>query len=205
MGSRLHKGEEMELMEKIIGDFKEHMQTANEILNDSSILENIEKITKSVVETYNKGGKVVFFGNGGSASDAQHLSAELVGKLKIDRPMLNSMALNVNTSIITAVANDFSFEEVFSRQIEFLVDRKDVVVGISTSGNSKNVIKALITAKNKGALTVGFTGRNGGKVKDVVDILMNVPSDNTQRIQEMHITVGHIICEIVEQELFGKH
>lgn len=191
-------------MEKIKSDIQEHIDTANKLLGDPEILEKVYMITSRIIETYRKNGKVVFFGNGGSASDSQHLSAELVGKLKIDRPMLNSMALNVNTSIITAVANDFSYDDVFSRQIEFLVDNKDVVVGLSTSGNSNNVIKAIETAKSKGALTVGFTGKGGGRLKDYVDILLNVPSDNTQRIQEMHITIGHIICEIVEKELFGK-
>lgn len=192
------------MREKIKSDVQEHIETAKKLLGDPEILEKIDIITSKIVETYRNNGKVVFFGNGGSASDAQHLSAELVGKLKIDRPMLNSMALNVNTSIITAVANDFSYDEVFSRQIEFLVDKKDVVVGLSTSGNSNNVIKAIETAKSKGSLTVGFTGKSGGRLKNHVDILLNVPSDNTQRIQEMHITVGHIICEIVEKELFGK-
>lgn len=192
------------MKDKISGDLKEHAEVLNSLLRDQRLIGRIEEITKRIVESYRNGGKLVLFGNGGSASDAQHISAELVNKFKLDRPMLNAIALNVNTSIITAIANDISYDEIFSRQIEHLVDYKDVVIGLTTSGNSKNVIKGLVTAKNKGALTIAFTGNGGGKVKDVVDILMNVPSDNTQRTQEMHITIGHIICELVEQELYGK-
>lgn len=195
----------MVLIGKIEDDLREHSDTVRQLIEDRELVKKIEDITKKIVESYNIGGKTVFFGNGGSASDAQHLSAELVGKLKLNRPMLDSVALNVNNSIITAIANDFSYEEIFSRQVEFLVDRKDVVIGLTTSGNSKNVIKGLITARNKGAITVAFTGRSGGIIRDYVDILVNVPSDSTQRIQEMHITIGHIICELVENELFGKY
>jgi D-sedoheptulose 7-phosphate isomerase len=192
------------MKDKIITDLREHRSVLTQLVDDKDSINKVEDVTKRIVESYKRGGKLVLFGNGGSASDAQHISAELVNKFKIDRPMLNAIALNVNTSIITAIANDISYDQIFSRQIEHLVDHKDVVIGLTTSGNSKNVINGLITAKNKGALTIAFTGKSGGKVKDVVDILMNVPSDSTQRIQEMHITIGHIICELVEQELFGK-
>lgn len=195
----------MVMKDKILSDLKEHHSVLQDLLVDENMIEKIRKATLSIVDSYRRGGKLVFFGNGGSASDAQHLSAEMVNKFKIDRPMLNSIALNVNTSIITAIANDISYEDVFARQVEHLVDHKDVVIGLTTSGNSKNVIKGLLTAKNKGALTIAFTGKSGGKVKDVADVVLNMPTDSTQRIQEMHITVGHIICEIVENELFGKN
>jgi len=192
------------MKEKITQDLKEHGEVLDSLLNNGKMIEKIEEITKKIVDSYKKGGKLILFGNGGSASDAQHISAELVNKFKLDRPMLNAIALNVNTSIITAIANDISYDNIFSRQIEHLVDDKDVVIGLSTSGNSQNVINGLQAAKQKGALTIAFTGKNGGKVKDVVDVVMDVPSDSTQRIQEMHITIGHIVCEIVEHELFGK-
>lgn len=192
------------MREKIVNNLKEHKATVEIILSDEKFLGKLQDVTKRIVDSYKMGGKLVLFGNGGSAADAQHISSELVNKFKIDRPMLNSIALNVNTSIITAIANDISYEDIFSRQIEHLVDQRDVVIGLTTSGNSKNVIKGLLTAKNKGALTIAFTGKSGGRVKDVADVVLNMPTDSTQRIQEMHITVGHIICEIVENELFGK-
>ncbi|HJX50721.1 MAG TPA: SIS domain-containing protein, partial [Candidatus Nanoarchaeia archaeon] len=152
------------------------------------------------------GGKLVMFGNGGSASDAQHIVTELVNKFYLDRPMLNALALNVNTSLLTAIGNDISYDDIFSRQIEHLVDYKDVVIGLSTSGTSKNVLKALQVARNKGALTICFTGADSEKrtIKDYSDIVINVPSDSTPRIQEMHIIIGHIISELIEKELFGN-
>ena len=192
------------MRDKILSDLNEHNSLVENIISNEELVSKIQDITKKIVESYKNNGKLVLFGNGGSASDAQHISGELVNKFKIDRPMLNSIALNVNTTILTSIANDISYDEVFARQVEHLVDHKDIVIGLTTSGNSKNVIKGLITAKNKGALTIAFTGKDGGKVKEVADVVVNVPSDNIQRIQEMHITIGHIICEIVEQELFGK-
>ena len=163
----------------------------------------IAKTAKIVVDSYKKGGKLVIFGNGGSASDAQHIVGELVNKFHLDRPMLNALALTVNTSVLTAIGNDLSYDEVFSRQIENLVDERDVVIGLSTSGNSKNVIKGIEAAKKRGSITVAMTGHSGGKIKDLPDILLNVPSASTPRIQEAHITIGHIICALVERELFG--
>ncbi|MFH0832236.1 MAG: D-sedoheptulose 7-phosphate isomerase [Candidatus Aenigmatarchaeota archaeon] len=192
------------MKDKIKEAIDEHSKLIDEIVSDSELMKKIEIITKRIIESYKMGGKLVIFGNGGSASDAQHIVAELINKFKLDRPMLNALALNVNTSVITAIANDSSYDDVFSKQIEYLVDYKDVVIGISTSGKSRSVIKAMQTARNKGALTVGFTGRTGGPMKDYVDILLNMPSDSTPRIQEAHILAGHIICELIEQELFGK-
>ncbi|MBU5536943.1 MAG: SIS domain-containing protein [Candidatus Aenigmatarchaeota archaeon] len=188
----------------IIKRMQEHLKSVEGTLNNKELIEKIELLATKIVEAYKRGGKLVMFGNGGSASDAQHIVAEFVNKFYINRPMLNALALNVNTSVLTAIANDISYEDVFARQIEHLVDYKDIVVGLSTSGKSKNVIKALQIGRNKGALTVGFTGESGGLVKDFVDILINVPSNNTPRIQEVHIIIGHIISELVEKELFGK-
>ena len=164
----------------------------------------IEKIAKEAIKTLKAGGKIVLFGNGGSAADAQHIACELIGKFKLDRESLPAIALTTNTSIITAVANDISFEEVFSRQVQGVVTSKDLVIGISTSGKSINVIKGILAAKNKGAKTVALTGKGGGKLATITDISLIIPSDKTPRIQEAHLTVGHIICEIVEKEISEK-
>lgn len=167
-------------------------------------IETIAKISDAIVNAYKKGKKVIWFGNGGSAADAQHLAGELVSKFYIERRGLASIALNTNTTILTAIANDYDFQNIFSRQIEALANDGDVVVGISTSGTSKNVVAGIKEAKKKNAVTVGFTGESGGKLKGLVDFLVNVPSNDTPRIQESHITIGHIICYIVEKELFGS-
>jgi len=162
----------------------------------------IEHIVNLIIRAYNAGGKVIFFGNGGSAADAQHLAGELMGRFKKkDRQALPAIALTTNTSILTAIANDYGYDRVFSRQIEALATDKDIVIGISTSGNSPNVIEAIRTAKKKGAKTVGLTGQDGGKLAKVVDLALRVPSKNFSRVQEAHITIGHIICELVETEL----
>jgi D-sedoheptulose 7-phosphate isomerase len=164
-------------------------------------ISEIEHIVNFIITAYKTGGKVVLFGNGGSAADAQHITSELVGQFKLKRQAFPAIALTTNTSILTAVANDYGYDAVFSRQIEALVNEKDVVVGISTSGNSPNVAKAIEMAKVKGAKTIGLTGGNGGKLAEVADLVLIVPSDITPRIQEAHITIGHIICELVEKEL----
>jgi len=168
-----------------------------------SKISEIERMVDFIITAYKAGGKVVLFGNGGSAADAQHIAGELVGKFKLNRQALPAIALTTNTSILTAVANDYGYETVFSRQVEALVNEKDVVIGISTSGNSPNVIEAIKTAKMKGAKTIGLTGGNGGKLAEVADLVLMVPSDSTPRIQEAHITIGHIVCELVERELSG--
>lgn len=164
----------------------------------------IHDIGLSISDCVNEGGKVIFFGNGGSAADAQHISAELVGKYQEKRKGLPSMAFTTNTSILTAIGNDFGYEFVFERQVESIVDPDDVVVGISTSGNSTNVINGIVLAKKMGSKTIGLTGENGGKLSQIADITLKVPSQNTQRIQECHIMVGHIICDIVERNLDPK-
>lgn len=165
----------------------------------------IERMVTFVLAAINRGGKVVVFGNGGSAADAQHLVGELVGRFKLERPALPAIALSTNTSILTAIANDYGYDMVFSRQIEALVTEKDVVIGISTSGRSPNVIEAIKAAKKKGAKTIVLTGGKAPiKSRQVADLVLAVPSDSTPRIQESHITIGHIVCELVEKELFGR-
>lgn len=161
----------------------------------------IEKIALQMLRCYRKGKKVVIFGNGGSAADAQHIATELVCRFEKERKSLPAIALTTNTSMLTAVANDYSFDNIFTRQVESTVQRGDVVIAISTSGNSKNVIGGAKQSKKQGAVVVGFTGDGGGKLKGVCDIVLAVPSKNTARIQEMHITAGHIICKLVEDEL----
>ncbi len=147
------------------------------------------------------GGKLLLMGNGGSAADSQHIAAELIGRFKKERAAIPAIALTVDSSSLTALGNDYGFETIFSRQIEALATAKDAVMGISTSGNSQNVIRALNLARNMGAATIGLMGHGGGNMKDCVDICIVVPSDDTARIQEVHITIGHIICEIIEQDL----
>ena len=166
-----------------------------------SLTGKIESMFNLVVTSLKTGGKVILFGNGGSAADAQHIAGELVGRFKLDRPALPAMALTANTSILTAMANDCGYNTVFSRQVEALVTGKDVVIGISTSGASPNVIEALAMAKAKGARTIGLTGDQGSRMTEVTDLVIAVPSDDTPRIQEAHITIGHIVCELVEREL----
>jgi len=190
-------------MEKIKEELKEHIELVNKILDCQT--RKIKEIAKVIADCFKKGGKFILFGNGGSAADAQHIAAELVGKFKLERKSLPAIALTTNTSILTSIANDYDFDKIFERQIESLVSNKDVVIGISTSGNSENVIKGILKAKEIGAKTVALTGRSGGKLKDKVDILLNIPSDNTPRIQEAHIMVGHIICGLVENKIFKDH
>src|SRR5712664_1161577 len=151
-----------------------------------------------------RGGKLVFFGNGGSAADAQHLAAELVVRLRTERPGLPALALTTNTSVLTAAANDYGFEQIFSRQIESLVERGDILVAISTSGKSPNIVRGVEAGARRGALRVALTGETGGALADKVDLLLNVPSRDAQRIQEAHITIGHIACSLIEEIRFGK-
>ncbi len=184
---------------KIIQRLEESAQVKRAIARNQA--DQIENIASLIIAAYRTGGKVVLLGNGGSAADAQHIAAELVGQFAIKRQALPAIALNTNTSILTAVANDYGYEAVFSRQIEALAQTGDIVIGISTSGNSANVIAAIKTAKMKGAKTIGLTGGNGGKLAEVADLGLIVPSESTPRIQEAHITIGHIICELVEMEL----
>ena len=164
----------------------------------------IEKAARVCVEAIKHGNKIMFCGNGGSAADSQHLAAELVGRYKINRPAINSVALTTDTSILTAVGNDFGYDTIFERQVEGIGKKGDVLVGLSTSGNSRNVLMAMDKAKSIGITTIAFTGEKGGKMKEQADFTINVPSDTTNHIQEMHIAVGHIICGIIEKECSPK-
>jgi len=193
----------MEPEEIIISEYiKRSIQTKNELLATTHI-STIAQIAKVIINAYEHGNKVVWFGNGGSAADAQHLACELVSRFYLERKALASIAFTTNTSELTAIANDYHFDRVFARQVEALVNSGDVVIGITTSGNSPNIIEGINEAKCRGAITVGFTGAMSGKLKETVDYLLNVPSEETPHIQEAHIMVGHIICYIVENELFG--
>lgn len=164
---------------------------------------NLVAMADLVVDAFRKGNKVLLFGNGGSAADAQHIACELAGKFYLDRDPLPAIALTTNTSSLTAIGNDYSYEEVFVRQVKSLVKQGDIVIGISTSGNSPNVLRGIEEAKRFGATTIAFTGR-GGRLKELADYVLSIPSVDTPRIQEAHITAGHIICYLVEQALFGN-
>lgn len=174
------------------------------LLANTQILNTVEAVTKEIVACYKHDGKVLWAGNGGSAADSQHLAAELSGRFYYDRAPLFSEALHVNTSYTTAVANDYSYDVIYSRLVQAMGRKGDVLIGLSTSGNSKNVIKALEVANNIGMITVGFTGETGGIMKDHCKYLINIPSKDTPRIQECHMILGHTICELVELHLFPK-
>ena len=172
------------------------------MLADDQLLSRLEQVSNLFIKCFQKSGKVLFCGNGGSAADAQHISAELSGRYKLDRKPLFSEALHVNSSFMTAVANDYAYDEVYARMVEAAGRTGDILVAISTSGNSSNVIKAIQRAKGAGMTVVGMTGSTGGEMKDLCDVLLNVPSTNTPRIQEAHILMGHIIRELTEKGLF---
>ncbi len=173
-----------------------------QVLADEPLLNTVQQVIQATVQAYQADKRVYFCGNGGSAADAQHLAAEFSGRFYKDRKPLYAEALHVNTSYLTAVANDYSYEVIYSRMIEAAGRKGDILFAISTSGNSTNIIKAIEVAKNQGVICVGMTGQTGGKMKDLCDFLLNVPSKDTPRIQESHILLGHIICELVEKELF---
>ena len=178
------------------------IQLKEELLSREELLITLEKIVEAILLCYSSGGKVLWCGNGGSAADAQHLAAELSGRFYYDRPPLSSEALHVNTSYITAVANDYNYDEIYARLIRGSGKPGDILIGLSTSGNSRNVIKALQVANETGIVTVGFTGTTGGEMKDHCQFLINIPSTDTPRIQECHMLIGHTICEIIEKTLF---
>jgi len=188
----------------IINRINESIEVKKNVLNDIDLIKKIGVICKKIIMAYKSNKKVILFGNGGSAADAQHLAGELVSKFYIDRKSLPAQSLTVNTSILTAIGNDYSFDKIFSKQLEGMGKEGDIAIGISTSGNSKNIIEGLKLANENYLFTIGFTGKNGGKINNIVDVCINVPSDDTPRIQEAHIMIGHIICEIVEKELFKK-
>ncbi|MBI5123868.1 MAG: D-sedoheptulose 7-phosphate isomerase [Candidatus Omnitrophica bacterium] len=178
---------------------EESVKTKQALYKDQ--IENIEKAAKVIIDSLKRGGKLLVFGNGGSAADSQHIAAELVGRFKLERKALPAVALTTNTSTLTAIANDYGYDASFSRQVEALGIKGDVALGISTSGNSKNVIEAFLKAKALGVKTIALTGCGGGKMKDSADISIVVDSKDTPRIQESHIMIGHILCELIEQEM----
>lgn len=182
-------------IEKIFSD------SSDLIKESTTLIPEIEKVLQIIIHCIKHGNKIVVFGNGGSAADAQHVAAELVGKFQKDRSSFPAIALTTDSSVITSIGNDFSFENIFSRQCEGLASKDDVAIGISTSGNSENVVNGLITSKKNGCKTVGFLGNAGGKIKDIVDVAVIVNSKSTPRIQEVHRTIFHAICDLVEQDL----
>jgi len=165
-------------------------------------IDTILTISKVLIKTLKQGGKIILFGNGGSAADAQHIAAEFVGRFRRERKALPAISLTTDTSVLTAIANDYDFRDVFTRQVQALAQKKDIAWGISTSGNSNNVFEALVIARHLGLTTISLTGKDGGKISRIVDYNINIPSNNTAHIQEAHITVGHILCELVEEALF---
>lgn len=190
--------------QKIVDIIRASVSVKEKLLADETLVHTIKNITEKIITAFNKGNKVLFCGNGGSAADAQHLAAEFSGRFYTDRNPLPSEALHCNTSYLTAVANDYGYEFVYSRLLKGMGREGDILVGLSTSGNSANIIKAFEQARSMGITTVSFTGASGGHMKDLSDILMNVPSSDTPRIQECHIMVGHIVCQLVEEQLFNK-
>jgi D-sedoheptulose 7-phosphate isomerase len=183
---------------------KKSYETKQAIYENDSLINKIEQVSKLCVELYKGKNKTILAGNGGSAADAQHIAAELVGRYGFDRPSIPSLALTTDTSCLTAIGNDYGYDKVFSRQLEGMGQDGDLFIGISTSGNSKNIINAFISAKNMGITTVALVGRDGGEMAKMADIALVVPSDSTPRIQESHILIGHIICDIIEKEIFGN-
>ena len=179
------------------------MATKQALLEHSNLLALIEKASILLIEAYESGHKTLLAGNGGSAADAQHIAGEFVSRFYFERPGIPSIALNTDTSVLTSIGNDYGYEKIFSRQIQAQGQKGDVFIGISTSGNSKNIIEALLACKEKGIKSIGLTGAGKGKMTDLCDICIEVPSVETPRIQESHILIGHILCCIVEDELFG--
>jgi D-sedoheptulose 7-phosphate isomerase len=190
------------MKDQIINTIIQSIQVKNHVLEDQILLESIEKCVEMIVDVYRNDGKVLLCGNGGSAADAQHLAAELSGRFYFNRPALFAEALHVNSSFVTAVSNDFGYDAVFERMIEAAGRKGDVLIAISTSGTSQGIVNAVLAAKKKGMIIIGLTGKTGGILKNNCDVLLNIPSEDTPRIQEAHILVGHILCEQVEKILF---
>lgn len=184
---------------------QESISVKQKVLNNTNLLLEIENVTHVIINVFHNQGKVFFCGNGGSAADAQHLAAEFSGRFYFDRDPLFSEALHVNTSYLTAVANDYGYEHIYSRLIKAKGSHGDVLVGLSTSGNSQNIVNAFDQAQKQGLITIALTGESGGKMKDFSDYVLAMPSSDTPRIQEAHIMIGHIICELVEKTLFGRN
>jgi D-sedoheptulose 7-phosphate isomerase len=180
-------------------EFNEHLRTSKATME--SISDSLEIAAKLCIDSLQSGGKILIFGNGGSAADAQHIAAELVGRYKVERKGLAAIALTANTSVLTSISNDYGYERVFDRQVEALANKGDAVIGISTGGSSANVISALKLANDLDCKTIGFSGRGGGEMNEVCDINLVVPAEDTPRIQEMHIVIGHTICHLIEGDV----
>ncbi|MCD6219303.1 D-sedoheptulose 7-phosphate isomerase [Candidatus Calescamantes bacterium] len=187
------------MVDRITSEIEESVNVKVSMMKDKKLIETVSRIIDEIVSALRRGRKILLCGNGGSAADAQHFSAELVGKFRKIREALPAISLTVNTSILTSIGNDFSFDDVFKRQVEAIGKEGDLLIAISTSGNSKNVIEAVKQAKKMDIFTIGFTGKDGGKLAEICDLVVKVPSSNTPRIQEMHITLFHAICGIVEE------
>lgn len=181
------------------------IEVKTRMLNDEGIINLIEKAADLCVASYRNGSRVLLAGNGGSAADSQHIAAEFVSRFNYDRPGLPAIALTTDTSMLTAIGNDYGYENLFKRQLEANGKKGDIFIGISTSGNSKNIINALNTAREMGITTIGLTGNSGGTMDDICDICLKIPSDSTPRVQECHIVIGHIICQIVEDTFFKEY
>ena len=192
----------------VLAIFQTHLQesinTQSILLSDSKIAEEFERVLKACIKTYQNNGKRLIAGNGGSAADAQHFAGELVSRFHFDRPALSAIALTTDSSILTAIGNDYGYADVFARQIEAHGRSGDVFIAISTSGNSANILKAIQTAKAIGLVVIGLTGRSGGKMKDMCDVCLCAPSDSTPRIQECHLFFEHTLCACIEESLFGE-
>jgi D-sedoheptulose 7-phosphate isomerase len=183
---------------------KKSLETKQKIYDDEELIKKIELVARHCVALYKTDKKTILAGNGGSAADAQHIAAELVGRYGFDRPSIPSLALTTDTSNLTAIGNDYGYDQVFSRQLEGMGQENDIFIGISTSGNSINIIKAFKSAKKKNIMTIALTGRDGGEMAKLADIALVVPSEDTPRIQESHILIGHILCDIIEKEIFAN-
>ncbi|KAB0612162.1 D-sedoheptulose 7-phosphate isomerase [Campylobacter hyointestinalis] len=195
----------MEIINQYIkSHFEDSIQVKNQILQDKALIELIQKVALITTNAYKNGFKTMLAGNGGSAADAQHIAGEFVSRFYFDRPGIPSIALTTDTSILTAIGNDYGYDRLFARQVQAQGVKGDIFIGISTSGNSTNIIEALKVCKEKEIISVGLTGQSGGKMADLCDYCIKVPSNCTPRIQESHIVIGHIICAIVEEEIFGK-
>ncbi len=191
------------MKDKIIKIFKESISVKEKFINEN--LDTVVEVSKLIANSFNKGGKIILFGNGGSATDASHIAAEFINRFKKERPALPAIALSTDMAVMTSIANDHDFSEVFARQLKALAQERDVVIAISTSGNSSNVIRAVETAKRKKLKVVAFTGARGDKLASKSDYVLAVPSNKAPRIQETHITLGHVLCQMVDEILFDAH
>lgn len=191
------------LMDLVNCQIADSIRVKQQVLDSPDLCARIMKAAEVVADAYRKGHKALVAGNGGSAADAQHIVGELVSKFYFDRPAIDAVALNTNTSVLTAIGNDLGYEVIFSRQIEAIGHEGDVFIGISTSGNSANIVRAMQVCRERGIFSIGLTGKGGGALKELCDLCIEVPSNETPRIQEVHIMIGHIICCLVEETLFG--